>query len=71
MAALYLPPSLQKMCLIGLQSQASLSKTALSGRHGGYTHAYGICATFYCISIALPKLKTIAILKLEKQQLAK
>ena len=40
---------IQKMCFIGLRSRASLSIFALRGRQGRYAHAYGICATFYCI----------------------
>ena len=30
---------------------------ALSGRKGRYTHAYGICAPFYCISLKRPNWK--------------
>ena len=40
-----------KKFFIGLRSRASLSISALSGRQGRNTHAYGICTPFYCISL--------------------
>ena len=46
----YTPPPHTKKWFIGLQSRASLSISALNGRRGRDSHAYGICAPFYCIS---------------------
>ena len=39
------------MCFIGLRSRVSLSISALSGHRGRNAHAYGICASFHCISL--------------------
>ena len=46
----YTPPPIIKKCFIGLRSRASLDRCSQSSPRR-YTHAYGICAHFYCISL--------------------
>ena len=46
LAALYPPPPYKKVLY-----RAAISSFALSGRRGRYAHAYGICTSFYCISL--------------------
>ena len=46
LAALYPLTPLKKVLY-----RAAISSFALSGRWGRYTHVYGICAPFYCISL--------------------